>query len=181
MKNANLVGSVTVVWSSAVSCSTTTCEWPVMSPAESTVCGAAKNVVSGFVKKPVLRCEMAIWIVKFVFAAMVWPFFGKTNLAEGMFDEDAMTPIGAGLHEPVLICWPLVMGRLGTVAQKLMKLFVDVADATWPAVAFAWPFCAKPVAMTDWRSANEARGRAPDQHQIVGGVGRACRDGTRGG
>ena len=42
LKNANLAGLVGVVWSSAVSCSTTTCEWPLMSPAESTVCGAAK-------------------------------------------------------------------------------------------------------------------------------------------
>ena len=44
-----------------------------------------------------------------------------------------MTPIGAGLQEPVVICWPFVIGRLGTVAQKLMKLFVDVSEATWPA------------------------------------------------
>lgn len=45
-------------------------------------------------------------------------------------------PIGAGLHDPVVICWPLVMGR-STVAQKLMKLLDEVNDATWPAVAFA--------------------------------------------
>ena len=152
-KNANVDGSVGVVWSSAVSFSMTMCEWPVMSPDESTVCGAAKNVSSGFVKKPVFRWLIAIWTVKFWFAAIVWPFFGNTNLADGMFVLAAMMPIGAGLHEPVLICWPLVIGSWGTVAQKLMKLFCDVADATWPAVALAWPLFAKPVAMTEDRSA----------------------------
>ena len=39
------------------------------------------------------------------------------------------------------------------VAQKLMKLFDDVRDATWPAVGVSWPSFSKPVAMTDWRSA----------------------------
>jgi hypothetical protein len=38
--------------------------------------------------------------------------------------------MGAGLQEPVAICFPLVMGRLGTVKQKLMKLFDDVREAT---------------------------------------------------
>ena len=181
LKNTNLVGSVSVVVASESIFSIVTCEWPLIKPASLTCCGAIWNVESGFVKWPVSRFLIASWIVKSWFAGTVAPFGGNTNLAEGMFDCAAMTPIGAGLHEPVLICWPLVMGRFGTVAQKLMKLFVDVADATWPAVAFAWPFCAKPVAMTDWRSANRERGRTPDQHQIVGGVGRACRDGTRGG
>lgn len=40
------------------------------------------------------------------------------------------------------------MGRLGTVKQKLMKLFDEVADATWPAVGTCWPSDSKPVAMT---------------------------------
>ena len=104
-------------------------------------------------KKPVLRCATAIWIVKSWFAAIVWPFLGKTNLEEGMLDEAAMTPIGAGLHEPVVICLPFVIGRLATVAQKLMKLFVDVSEATWPAVGWSWPSLANPVAITDWTSA----------------------------
>ena len=86
---------------------------------------------------PVLRCEIAIWMVKSWFAGMVAPFLGKTNLAEGMFVVAAMMPIGAGLQEPVVICWPFVIGRLGTVAQKLMKLFDDVREGTWPAVALA--------------------------------------------
>jgi len=40
-----------------------------------------------------------------------------------------MAPIGAGLHEPVVICLPFVIGKLGRVKQKLMKLLVDVSDA----------------------------------------------------
>ena len=58
------------------------------------------------------------------------PFAGKVNLAEGMFSLEGSIPMGAGLQEPVTICFPLVMGRLGTVAQKLMKLFDDVREAT---------------------------------------------------
>ena len=52
-----------------------------------------------------------------------------------------------------MICWPLVIGRFETVAQKLMKLFVDVSEATWPASATSWPLFAKPLAMTESRSA----------------------------
>lgn len=44
---------------------------------------------------------------------------------------DAITPIGAALHEPVLIWVPFVSGRL-VVAQKLMKLFEEVAEASSP-------------------------------------------------
>ena len=60
-------------------------------------------------------------IVKGVFAAIVPRLGGLTNFACGIFVEGAIMPIGAGLQEPVLICWPLVIGRL-VVAQKLMKL-----------------------------------------------------------
>lgn len=92
---------------------------------------------------------------------MVSRFLGDVNLEEGMLVDAAMTPgndrgpsklvlcqvklsqnklfyepIGAGLHDPVVICWPLVIGK-STVAQKLMKLLEEVNDATWPAVAFA--------------------------------------------
>ena len=130
-----------------------------MMPLPLTCWGAMWNVVVGFVKWPVSRLRIATEMVKSWFAAIVWPFLGKTNLEEGMLDEAAMTPIGAGLHEPVVICLPFVIGRLATVAQKLMKLFVDVADATWPAVGWSWPSFSKPVAMTlgssvsdDWGS-----------------------------
>ena len=71
-------------------------------------------------------------MVKAVVALIVSPFLGKVNLADGMLSDDGIMPIGAGLHEPVVICLPLVIGRFGTVRQKLMKLFVDVSDATWP-------------------------------------------------
>ena len=57
-----------------------------------------------------------------------------------------------GLHEPVLTCWPFVMGSL-VVAQKLIKLFVDVNEADWPAVGVSWPLEANPVAITELRSA----------------------------
>jgi hypothetical protein len=68
--------------------------------------------------------------VNAVFAATEPPFAGNVNLAEGMLEVEGMAPIGAGLHDPVAICFPLVIGRLGTVRQKLMKLFEDVNDAT---------------------------------------------------
>ncbi len=59
-------------------------------------------------------------------------FLGKTNFAEGMLSILGIAPIGAGLQEPDWTCCPFVMGRLGTVKQKLMKLFVEVSEATWP-------------------------------------------------
>ena len=71
-------------------------------------------------------------IVKALFAATVPPFFGFVNFDEGMLSTEGMTPIGAGLHDPVVICFPLVIGRLGTVRQKLIKLFLDVMEGTWP-------------------------------------------------
>lgn len=46
-----------------------------------------------------------------------------------MLAVDGMEPMGAGLHEPFVICRPFVMT---CPAQKLMKLFVDVSDAVWP-------------------------------------------------
>ena len=74
---------------------------------------------------------MAIEIVNGVFSmSEVSPFLGKVNLAEGILVLAGITPMGAGLQEPVAICFPLVMGRLGTVKQKLIKLFVDVREAT---------------------------------------------------
>jgi len=69
-------------------------------------------------------------MVNAVSAATVSPFLGFVNLEDGILSFDGMAPIGAGLHEPVAICFPFVIGRLGTVRQKLMKLFVDVSDAT---------------------------------------------------
>ena len=63
-------------------------------------------------------------------AAISWPFTGLTNLDDGMFVVAAMTPIGAGLQEPVLICCPFVIGKFGTVRQKLIKLLLEVREAT---------------------------------------------------
>ena len=71
-------------------------------------------------------------MVNAVLAAMVSPFLGFVNFAEGILAEDGIDPIGAGLHEPAAICFPFVICWLGTVRQKLMKLFFDVSDATWP-------------------------------------------------
>jgi len=68
-------------------------------------------------------------MVKAVCALIVSPFLGVWNLAEGMLTTEGMAPIGAGLHEPVVICLPFVIGKLGRVKQKLMKLLVDVSDA----------------------------------------------------
>ena len=141
LKNTNLVGSVGVFWSSEVSCSMTTCEWPLMMPASFTTWGAMWNVVVGFVKWPVSRLLIASWIVKSVFAASVPPLAGFWNLAEGILLCAAMTPIGVWLHEPSLICCPFVFCLSGKSRQKLMKLFVDVSDASCPAVGVSWPVC----------------------------------------
>lgn len=54
-------------------------------------------------------------------------------MAEGMLVTDGIRPMGAGLHEPPVTCEPLVRGNF-EVKQKLIKLSLDVKDATWPAV-----------------------------------------------
>lgn len=87
-------------------------------------------------KLPVSTLLIAIEMVKVVFDEMESPFFGLTNFEDGMLVVAAIIPIGAGLQDPVLICWPFVMG-LSTVRQKLMKLFLDVRDATWPVVGLS--------------------------------------------
>ena len=143
LKNTNAVGSVGAVWESEVSFSIVTCEWPLISPASLICCGAMWNVVSGFVKWPVSRLLIAIWIVKFVFACTVAPFGGNTNLEDGMSALAAMMPIGVWLHEPFVICSPFVFSLSGKSRQKLMKLFSDVIDASWPAVGVSWPVCVK--------------------------------------
>lgn len=71
-------------------------------------------------------------MVKLVLAWIVPKLGGKTNLAEGMLLTDGIRPMGAGLHEPPLTCDPFVRGKF-EVKQKLMKLSLDVRDATWPA------------------------------------------------
>ena len=73
---------------------------------------------------------MAMLIVKALSASIVSPFLGFVNFEEGMLSTEGIAPIGAGLHEPAVICFPLVMGRLPTVKQKLMKLLVEVSEAT---------------------------------------------------
>ena len=80
-------------------------------------------------KWPVSMCLVAILISNVVFAWIASKFFGVTNFEEGMLVEGAITPIGAGLQEPLKICWPFVRGR-STVRQKLIKLFEDVRDGS---------------------------------------------------
>lgn len=92
---------------------------------------------------------MFIVIVKAVLALTMPKLGGKSNLEEGMFAVEGMIPMGAGLQEPVVICLPFVMGRLGTVAQKLMKLLLEVSEATWPASGTSCPLFSKPVARTE--------------------------------
>ena len=66
-------------------------------------------------------------------AAMSCKFLGLVNLLEGIAVVAGICPIGAGLQDPPLTWAPLVM-VCPVVAQKLMKLFDDVKDATWPGV-----------------------------------------------
>ena len=74
---------------------------------------------------------MAMDIVNAVFSLRVSPFLGFVNFDEGMLSLEGIAPMGAGLHDPVVICFPLVMSVF-CVRQKLMKLLVDVKDATCP-------------------------------------------------
>lgn len=82
-----------------------------------------------FTKKPVCKFEMAMTTVNAVFAAMVSMFLGFWNLADGIKVFAGIWPMIAGLQDPVLICRPLVIGWF-VVRQKLMKLLLDVIDAT---------------------------------------------------
>lgn len=81
------------------------------------------------------------------FSLTVAPLGGNTNFEEGMAPVAGMDPMGAGLQDPVRICSPLVRGW-STVRQKLMKLLVEVNEATWPAAGTSCPSLAKPAAMT---------------------------------
>jgi len=83
-------------------------------------------------KFPVSSWLTAICTVNAVLAGTVPKFFGVINFADGIAVVAGICPMGAGLHDPVLICVPLVIGWL-VVAQKLIQLFVVVFDATWPA------------------------------------------------
>ena len=86
-------------------------------------------------KAPVWKLATASVMVNVVFSWRVSPFLGMMNFAEGMLSSEGMAPIGTGLQNPVaLICVPLAIGNLGTVKQKLMKLFDDVREATWPVI-----------------------------------------------
>jgi hypothetical protein len=52
---------------------------------------------------------MAMVIVNAVFSLRVSPFFGFVNLDEGILSLEGIEPIGAGLQEPSLICFPFVI------------------------------------------------------------------------
>lgn len=75
---------------------------------------------------------MAMLMTKGVLAGMVSPFFGLVNFDEGILSTEGINPIGQGLQDPDWICCPFVIGRFGAVRQKLMKLLVEVNDATCP-------------------------------------------------
>jgi len=60
-------------------------------------------------KLPVARLLMAMLMVNALLAGMVSPFLGFVNFADGILAEDGIDPIGAGLHEPAAICFPLVI------------------------------------------------------------------------
>ena len=75
-------------------------------------------------------------MVNAVLAAMFCMFVGLVNLLEGIAVVAGICPIGAGLQDPPLTWRPLVM-VCPVVAQKLIKLFEDVKDGTWPASATA--------------------------------------------
>lgn len=70
-------------------------------------------------------------------------------MTEGILALEGIKPMGAGLHDPFVICLPLVSWKLGLSRQKLIKLFVDVSDATCPgSEGSTEPFWANPGAIT---------------------------------
>ena len=81
-----------------------------------------------FVKKPVSMFWTAIVAVKALFAGTVEKFFGKVNFDEGILLCGMISPIGTGLHEPVLICCPFVMV---CPAQKLMLVNERKSGTQW--------------------------------------------------
>jgi len=104
----------------------------------------------------VSRLSIAIVTVKFVFAFTVPKLGGKTNFDDGMLFTLGITPIGAELQEPFFTCVPFVRGKL-TVAQKLMKLLEDVAEAISPASGLnsLVPLSSKPVLIRELSSVND--------------------------
>ena len=67
-----------------------------------------------------------------------------------------------------------MIGRLGTVKQKLIKLFVDVSEATCPATGGSWPSVWKPLAIT--RGSRAVEGYVRRQRSITTNVENALRD-----
>jgi hypothetical protein len=104
---------------------------------------------------------MAIEMVKGVLALTVPKFLGNVNFADGMLAVEGRMPRGAVLQEPVVICLPLVRGSCGTVRQKLIKLFDEVADATCPAVGTSCPLFSKPTEITAGSRVREVCGSPP--------------------
>jgi len=104
---------------------------------------------------------IAIEIVKAVLAFMVPKFVGNVNFADGMLAVETMIPMGAVLQEPVVICLPLVRGRLGTVRQKLMKLLEEVKEGTCPASGTSCPLSSKPTEITAGSRVREVWGLPP--------------------
>jgi len=93
-------------------------------------------------KLPVSKLLTAKVMVKFVLAGIVSPFLGLVNLQDGWAVLAGIEPIGTGLQLPPVTCSPFVIGWL-TDAQKLMKLFVLVKEATCPGSPPARPFSAR--------------------------------------
>ena len=69
--------------------------------------------------------------VKEVSEGMTFPFLGFEILTEGRLSVEGIRPIGAGLQ---LRFPPLVPSVTSWLAQKLMKLFVEVNEGVWPEV-----------------------------------------------
>jgi hypothetical protein len=95
------------------------------------------------------------WMVKGSFALRVSKFFGLTNLPLGSFALGMMRPIGTTLQEPSRTCFPSVKGTFW-VKQKLMKLFVEVNEGTWPATGTCCPSRARLGWMTRGSRVNDS-------------------------
>jgi len=85
-----------------------------------------------------------------------------------MLSTEGINPMGAGLQEPVAICWPFVRGTPGRVsAQWLIKLLLEVKDGDWPKTGGFWPSSSNDLQSTEssrrswvWRFTGVAEGAA---------------------
>jgi len=167
-----LGGSISVI---EIIFSITMALYPLIIPASSTCCGAARYLVEELAKFPVAKLATASDTVNGALVLTVVPKVGNVKRAVGykgiiksinfvlndltLRVRAGMIPIGAALQDPALTCRPPVLVRFVSKAQKLMKLLVEVREGDCPCVVektrllkgiITDDFENAPVVGTDW-------------------------------